>query len=132
MTAPADGTGPHHMPRAGPNRLHGLIWAGFATAAVITALIVPAHILVQGILAPLRLAPSFDRRYATFAAALANPLVKIYLLVLFACCFYILAMRVWYVVPELGLRGKVGVGLFSFGLAVAGTIVAGYLLFTGP
>lgn len=130
MTAPAER--PHHVPKAGPSRLLGLIWAGFATAAVVTALIVPAHILVQGILAPLGLAPSFDRRYATFAAALANPLLRIYLLVLFACCFYILAMRVWYVVPELGLRSKLGVGLFSFGLAVAGTIVAGYLLFTGP
>jgi len=121
----------HHVPKPGPNRVLGLIWAGFASAAVLGALIVPAHILIQGVLGPLGV-PSFDRHYGTFARALSNPLVKIYLLVLFACSFYMLAMRVWYVVRELGVPSKLGVGLFSFGLGAAGTIVAGYLLFSGP
>ena len=109
----------------------GLIWAGFATAAVVGAFIVPAHILIQGVLGPLGV-PSFDRHYGTFARALSNPLVKLYLLVLFACSFYMLAFRVWYVVRELGVPSKVGVGFVSFGLSGAGLIIAGYLLFTGP
>ena len=121
-----------HDRKPGPNRLLGLIWAGFATVAVVTALIVPAHILVQGVLGPLGVVPSFDRRYDTFARALSNPLVKIYLLVLMASCFYLLAQRMWYVLRELGVPGKLGVGLFSFGLAAVGTVTAGYLLFTGP
>ncbi len=120
-----------HTPRPGPNRLLGLIWAGFATVAVITALIVPAHILVQGVLGPLGV-PSFDRKYATFATALSNPLVKIYLLLLFASAFYLFAQRAWYVVRELGIHSKLGLGLFFYGLAAAGTVTAGYVLFTGP
>jgi len=39
--------------RSGPDRVNALLWATFAQCAVITALIVPAHILVQGVLAPL-------------------------------------------------------------------------------
>ena len=121
-----------YAPRPGPNRLLGLMYAGFATAAVITALTVPAHILVQGVLGPLGLVPSFDRRYTTFVRAVGSPLVKIYLLGLVACSFYLLAWRAWYVVRELGVHSKLGLGLFLFGLAAAGTAVAGSLLFTGP
>ncbi len=121
-----------HARKPGPNRLLGLIWAGFATVAVVAALIVPAHILVQGVLGPLGVTPSFDRRYDTFVRALSNPLVKLYLLVLMAFSFYLLAQRMWYVLRELGVPGKLGMGLFSFGLAAAGTIAAGYLLFTTP
>jgi len=130
-THDSTGSRAHHVPRKGPNRLLGLIWAGFASAAVVGALIVPAHILVQGVLGPLGV-PSFDRHYGTFARALSDPLVKIYLLVLFACSFYMLAFRVWYVVRELGVPSKLGVGVVSFGLSGAGLVIAGYLLFTGP
>ncbi|HKF78893.1 MAG TPA: hypothetical protein VKF59_22315 [Candidatus Dormibacteraeota bacterium] len=119
-------------PRPGPNRLQGLLWAGFANAAVLAALVVPAHILVQGVLGPLGIAPSFDRRYSTFAAALSDPLVKIYLLIVFAGTFYLCAHRVRYLVHELGVHGKLTVGLALYGLAAIGTVVAAYLLFTLP
>lgn len=119
-------------PRPGPNRLQGLLWAGFANAAVLAALVVPAHILVQGVLGPLGIAPAFDRRYSTFATALSDPLVKIYLLVVFAGVFYLCGHRVRYVVHELGVHGKLVVGLTLYGLAAIGTLVAAYLLFTLP
>lgn len=119
-------------PKPGPNRLQGLLWAGFANAAVLVALIVPAHILVQGVLGPLGLVPAFDRRYDTFASALSDPLVKVYLLVVIAATFYLCGHRVRYVVHELGVHGKLAVGLVMYGLAAVGTVVAGYLLFTVP
>jgi fumarate reductase subunit D len=119
-------------PRPGPNRLQGLLWAGFGNAAMLTALIVPAHLLVQGVLGPLGLVPAFDRRYSTFASALSDPLVKLYLLVVIAASFYVFGHRVRYVVHELGVHGKLVVGLVTYGLAAAGTAVAGYLLFTLP
>jgi fumarate reductase subunit D len=119
-------------PRQGPNRLQGLLWTGFANAAVLTALVVPAHILVQGVLGPLGLVPSFDRRYSTFAAAIGNPLVKVYLLIVMAASFYLFGHRVRYVVHELGVHGKLRVGLVMYGLAAVGTVVAAYLLFTLP
>ncbi len=119
-------------PRRGPNRLQGLLWAVFANAAVLTALIVPAHIIVQGVLGPLGLVPSFDRRYSTFALALGDPLVKIYLLVVIAASFYLFGHRTRYVIHELGVHGKLVVGLAMYGLAGAGTAAAAYLLFTLP
>jgi fumarate reductase subunit D len=119
-------------PRKGPNRLQGLLWVGFANAAVLTALIVPAHILVQGILGPLGLVSSFDRRYSTFATTLSDPLVKIYLLVVIAASFYLFGHRTRYVIHELGVHGKLRVGIVMYGLAAAGTALAAYLLFTLP
>jgi fumarate reductase subunit D len=119
-----------HERRAKPSRLHGLMWAGFSTAAVITALIVPVHILVQGVLGPLGLAPSFDRRYSTFAAALGDPLVKVYLLLLFAASFYMFGWRVWYVLVDLGVHAKLVLPVVTFGLAALGTVIAAYVLFS--
>jgi fumarate reductase subunit D len=106
------------------------MWAGFANAAVLTAFLVPAHILVQGILGPLGLVPSFDRRYQTFASALGNPLVKVYLLLVMAAVFYLAAWRIAYVAHELGLHFKRVLWMACFGLAALGTAVAAYLLFT--
>lgn len=117
--------------RRGPNRLQGLLWVGFANAAVLTALVVPAHILVQGVLGPLGV-PSFDQKYSAFASALSDPLVKIYLLVVIAASFYLAGHRTRYVIHELGVHGKLAVGAVMYGLAAAGTVLAGYLLFTLP
>lgn len=125
-------TGTDFAPRRGPNRLQGLLWALFANAAVLTALIVPAHILVQGVLGPLGLVPSFDRRYSTFASAIGDPWVKLYLLVVIAASFYLFGHRTRYVIHELGVHGKLVVGLGMYGLAAAGTAAAAYLLFTLP
>ena len=121
-----------YAPRPGPNRLQGLLWVGFANAAVLAALIVPAHILVQGVLGPLGIVPSFDRHYATFASALSDPLVKIYLLVVIAASFYLFGHRTRYVIHELGVHGKLAVGVAMYGLAAVGTVLAAYLLFTLP
>jgi fumarate reductase subunit D len=121
-----------HQPRPGPARLPALLWALFANTALISALIVPAHILVQGVLAPLGLVPSFDRRYSTFAAALSNPLVKVYLLLLMAVCFYTFGHRIRYMLLDLGVHGKQFFGVLLYGLAAIGTVVAGYVIFTVP
>jgi fumarate reductase subunit D len=119
--------------RAGPNRTEGLIWALFAQSAVLTALIVPAHILVQGILGPLGLVPAFDQHYSTFANALSNWLVKLYLFVLFGATFWVLAHRVRYTLMEVGVPGgKQRLGVVTYGLAVLVTLVAAYLLLTVP
>jgi fumarate reductase subunit D len=126
------GEGGRFAPRRGPNRLQGLLWVGFANAAVLGALVVPAHILVQGVLGPLGIVPSFDHRYSTFASAISDPLVKIYLLVVIAASFYLAGHRTRYVIHELGVHGKLAVGAVMYGLAAAGTILAGYLLFTLP
>jgi fumarate reductase subunit D len=121
-----------YAPRPGPNLLQGLLWVGFANAAALSALVVPAHILVQGVLGPLGIVPSFDHRYSTFASALGDPLVKLYFLVVIAASFYLFGHRTRYVIHELGVHGKLAVGVVMYGLAAVGTVLAAYLLFTLP
>jgi fumarate reductase subunit D len=120
------------MRTPGPDRVNALLWATFAQCAVITALIVPAHILVQGVLAPLGIVPAFDQHYASFAAALSNPLVKIYLLVLFATVFYTFGHRVRYLMTDLAHGYKPLFGAVGYGLAVIGIAATAYVLFTVP
>jgi fumarate reductase subunit D len=119
--------------RLGPNRLEALFWALFAQSAVLTALVVPAHILVQGVLAPLGIVPAFDQHYSTFASALSNWLVKLYLFIVFGATFWVFAHRVRYTLLEVGVPGgKQRLGVATYGLAVIATLVAGYLLVSVP
>ena len=123
----------HEVRKPGPNRIQGLLWAAFANAAVLSALIVPAHILVQGILGPLGVVPSFDQHYTTFVSAVDNWLVKIYLLVLVVVCLYVFAHRIRYVMMELAIPGnKLIFGMFTGGLAALGTAFAAYVLLNAP
>ena len=121
------------MRHARPDRLEALAWALFAQSAVFAALVVPAHILVQGVLGPLGLTPVFDQRYTTFAAALGNWLVKLYLLILFGATFWVFGHRVRYTLLELGAPGgKKLLGVLTYGLAVLGVLAAAYFLLTVP
>lgn len=121
------------MRRPGPKRSEGLFWALFAQSAVLTALIVPAHILVQGILGPLGVVPVFDQHYSTFAGALANWLVKLYLFILFGSAFWVFAHRVRYTLMEVGVPGgKQRLGMVTYGVAGLATLAAAYLLVTVP
>jgi fumarate reductase subunit D len=117
----------------GPNRLEGLFWALFAQSAVLTALVVPAHILVQGVLGPLGIVPAFDQHYSTFAAGLGNWLVKLYLFIVFGASFWVFGHRVRYTLLEMGVPGgKQGLGVVMYGLAGLATLIAAYLLVTVP
>jgi fumarate reductase subunit D len=119
--------------RARPNLVKGVLWAMFAQAAVITAIIVPAHILVQGVLGPMGVVPYIDHRYTTFAAALMNWLVKLYLFVLFSTSFFVAGHRLSYLLPDLGVPGgKRYLSPVMYGLAAVGTVAAVYVLLTTP
>jgi len=118
--------------KQGPDRVNALLWATFAQCAVITALIVPAHILVQGVLAPLGIVPAFDQHHSTFAAALGNPFVKLYLLVLFATVFYTFGHRVRYLLTDLVHGYKPVFTVLGYGLAAVGIVVAAYVILTVP
>lgn len=114
-----------------PDWLQGLAWAMFANTAVLTALLVPAHILAQGVLGPLGV-HVFDAHYSSLAAALSDPFVKLYLFVLAAACFYTAAHRTRYVLPELGVMTKGRAAAVMLGLATVATVFAAYVLVTTP
>jgi fumarate reductase subunit D len=114
-------------------RLDGLLWALFANCALITAILIPAHVFVQGVLGPLRLAPVFDQHYNTMWAALNNPLVKVYFGIVSALVFYTFGHRVKYMLIDLGVPiPKYWLSLVTYGLAAAALAFAIVVLVAVP
>jgi len=112
---------------------HAFWWGLFAVGGMVAAVLVPVHILVQGVLGPLGLVPVVSNRYDTFAAALRNPLVKLYLLIFISLPLFHWAHRFRYFLLDLGVRGGKGLlATLMYGGAVAGTLVAGYVVLTVP
>ena len=112
--------------------MHLFWWFMFAQGGVIAAVLIPVHVLVQGILGPLAIVPVVDRHYDTWVSMLGNPIVKLYLLVLIAFPFFHFAHRLRYLLVDLGLPAAKGVpaqALF-YGGAVGVTLVTIWVLLT--
>ena len=111
---------------------HLFWWFMFAQGGVIAALLVPVHVLVQGILGPLGVVHVVDRHYDTWVLVLGNPLVKLYLLVLIAFPFFLFAHRLRYFVVDLGINAARGVAaqVIFYGGAVVVTLVTIWILLT--
>lgn len=114
---------------------HLLIWIMFFTGAGLAAFLLPAHVLVQGILGPLNLVPVVDRHYDTWIRVLGNPVVKLYILVLVLFSFFHFAHRLRYLLVDLGVpaaRGLPAQVIFYGGAAVVTLVAAWILLTTAP
>jgi fumarate reductase subunit D len=121
---------PTHARR--PALAHLFWWFMFAQGGVIAAVLIPVHVLVQGILGPLQLVPVVDRHYDTWINILGNPIVKLYLLVLIAFPFFHFAHRLRYLLVDLGVPAakSVPAQVVFYGGAVAVTLVTIWLLLT--
>jgi fumarate reductase subunit D len=99
---------------------------------VLAAILIPVHVLVQGILGPLGVVPVVDRHYDTWVNVLGNPLVKLYLLVLIAFPFFHFAHRLRYLLVDLGVPAARGLPaqIVFYGGAMAVTVVTIYILLT--
>ena len=118
-----------------PALSHLFFWFLFSQGGVLTALLLPVHVLVQGILGPLGLVPVADRHYDTWVNVLGNPLVKLYLLVLFAFAFFHYAHRIRYFLVDFGLhaaRSLPAQVIFYGGAGVVTLITLWILLTTAP
>jgi fumarate reductase subunit D len=111
---------------------HLFWWFMFANGGGLAALVLPIHIVVQGILGPLNIVPVVDRHYDTWISILGNPIVKLYLLVLIALPFFHFAHRLRYLLVDLGVPAAKGVPaqVIFYGSAVAVTLVAVWVLLT--
>ena len=102
-------------------------WYGlFAAGGMLTALVVPMHVLLNNLVAP--------SSYARMVALVGNPLVKLYLFALIALALFHWAHRFRYTLYD-GLQIKhlnELINLLCYGGAVAGSAVAGYLLWQVP
>ena len=111
---------------------HLFYWIMFAQGGVIAAILVPVHVLVQGILGPLQLVPVVDRHYDTWVLVLGNPLVKLYLVVLIALPFFHFAHRLRYFAVDIGLHAAKGMvaQVIFYGGAVVVTLVTIWIVLT--
>jgi len=111
---------------------HLFFWFMFANGGVITALLVPVHVLIQGILGPLGIVPVVDRHYDTWITILGNPLVKLYLFVLILFAFFHFAHRIRYFLTDLGVHAArtLPAQVLFYGGAVVVTLLAAWILLT--
>jgi len=122
-----------HARQPRPDRIEGFWWFAFANGGLVAAIFLPVHILVQGVLGPLGIVPVVDRHYDSFAAALANPLVKLYLFVIISLPLFHWAHRTRFLIIDLGLMaGQRPLKYLLYGLAVLGTLLTAYILVTVP
>ena len=115
-----------------PAYTHLIFWFLFSQGGVIAALLIPVHVLIQGILGPLTVVPVVDRHYDTWVQILGNPLVKLYLLVLIAVPFFHFAHRIRYLLVDFGVHAAKGTPaqVVFYGGAVAVTLVTIWVLLT--
>jgi len=115
-----------------PALAHLFWWFMFAQGGVIAAILIPVHILVQGILGPLGVVRVADRHYDTWVSLLGNPIVKLYLLVLIAFPFFHFAHRLRYLLVDFGVPGakSVPAQVLFYGAAVAVTGFTIWILLT--
>ena len=111
---------------------HLFWWFLFSQGGVLTALLLPVHVLAQGILGPLGLVPVVDRHYDTWVSVLGNPLVKLYLLVLFAFAFFHYAHRMRYFLVDVGVNAarSVPAQVIFYGGAGIVTLITLWILLT--
>jgi fumarate reductase subunit D len=115
-----------------PALAHLFWWFMFSQGGVIAAILIPVHILVQGILGPLGIVKVVDRHYDTWISILGNPLVKLYILVLIAFPFFHFAHRLRYLLVDLGVPAakSVPAQVVFYGGAVAVTLGTIWILLT--
>lgn len=113
------------------NTIEPLWWALFTAGMGLLAMVLPIHILVQGLAIPLEALPPESYSPARLANLLANPIVRLYLFILCSLAFFHWAHRFRYFVFDLGLRaGRQLTAVLCYGAAIVGTIYTGVTLFT--
>jgi succinate dehydrogenase subunit D len=126
----------HHAAHAQkPAFAHLVWWFLFGGGGVVSAILLPVHILVQGILGPLGIVLVADRHYDTWVRLLGNPIVKLYLLVLIALPFFHFAHRLRYFLVDLGVpaaRSLPAQVIFYGGAVVVTAVTVWVLLTTAP
>src|SRR5688572_23463326 len=100
-------------------------WYGlFAAGGMLTALVVPVHVLLNNLAAPLGVVPPAIIGYERMATLVAHPLVKLYLFALIAFALFHWAHRFRYILVDVGVGGARGpIAFLAYGAAVVGTLL---------
>ena len=115
-----------------PALAHLFWWFMFSQGGLFVAVLLPVHIVVQGILGPLGIVPVVDRHYDTWISILGNPIVKLYLLVLISLPFFHFAHRLRYLLVDLGVPAAKSrpAQVVFYGAAVVVTLATIWVLLT--
>ena len=115
-----------------PALAHMFWWFMFSQGGLFAAVLLPVHILIQGILGPLGIVHVVDRHYDTWISILGNPIVKLYLLVLISLPFFHFAHRLRYLLVDLGVPAAktVPAQVVFYGAAIVVTLLTIYVLLT--
>jgi fumarate reductase subunit D len=115
-----------------PALAHLFWWFMFSQGGLFAAVLLPVHIVIQGILGPVGVVPVVDRHYDTWISILGNPIVKLYLLVLISLPFFHFAHRLRYLLVDLGVPAAktVPAQVVFYGGAVVVTLLAIWVLLT--
>ena len=105
-------------------------WTLFSAGGVVAAVLIPIHLFLFGLAFPLGwiTAPSYDK----LIVLIHSPLVRIYLFILCSLPLFHWAHRFRFTLYD-GLQVKhlnEVIFVFCYGGALAGTLIAGYLLWT--
>jgi fumarate reductase subunit D len=109
-------------------------WGLFMAGAGVIGMLLPIHILVQGILVPVGAGATpgdMAFRIVNFFNHPLAPLIKLYLFVLISLPLFHWAHRFRYFLFDLGLHGgRMALATLCYGAAVVGTIIAALVLFS--
>jgi fumarate reductase subunit D len=106
-------------------------WSLFMAGAGVAAMLIPVHIVLTGIVAPLSWSSTGAFGYERMRALVSHPLTKLYLFVLISLPFFHCAHRVRHTLYDLGLglrRYQTPIAVLCYGAAMIGTVAAGAIL----
>ena len=98
-----------------------LWWGPFSVGMMVGALVVPALILITGLIWPFVRPSAAD----SVRALLVHPLTSVFLVAVISLSLFHWAHRFRYILFDLGLKGgRAAVAFLCYGTAVLGTVVA--------
>lgn len=114
-----------------PAWAHAMWWFLFANGGAISAIFMPVHEIVQGVLNPAFGVPSWTEDAKHIVWTLGNPLVVLYLIVLIGFTFVHTAHRTIYALGDIGLLAiRKPLEYLLYALAGVGTLIAAFVLIT--
>lgn len=105
------------------------VWSLFAGGGMVAAMLMPAHLLILGILVPLGIGHPLN--HAAIESLFSNIIVQLYLIVLISLPLFHFAHRLRYALADVGLRPiDLPLAVLLYGVAIAGTVFAVMAVFS--
>lgn len=112
--------------------LEPLLWTLFSAGGVFAALFLPVHLAISAVAIPLGWVSDPGQKH--FLDLLSHPVTRVYLFVLCSLALFHAAHRIRFTLYD-GLQIKhlnEVIATCSYGAAIVGTLLAGYLLWQVP